>query len=131
MIKLYLKTIALVLLLSGFVLSVNYFAYTYYTTKGFNHINYILTKGTFSYIQSQLNKTPSTQWGSTLKKLKPSEVPLAKILPINSLELNKKEKASLLDGDIVITTGKQVQYSYFLYYGLFETFAYQRIGHSQ
>jgi len=131
MIKLYLKTLTIVILLAFLVLSANHFGYSYFTRKGFNHINRILSKGTFSYIQTILAKTPRSNWASALKKIQPSDVPLAKFLPIKSLALNKKNKLQLLNGSIVITTGKKIHYSYFLYYGLFETFAFQRIGNSQ
>lgn len=136
MIKLYLKTITLVILLSCLVLSVNHLGYSYFTTLGFKHINRILSTGTFSYLQTLLAKTPKSDWGSTLKKIQPPHVSLAKIVPIQSLkfrqlQLTEKDKTRLLDGNIVITTGLQIHFSYFLYYGLFETVALQRIGKSQ
>ncbi len=131
MTKLYLKTFILVIMLAISVLSVNHFTYSYFTTKDFNHINQFLTKGTFSYLQEQLAKIPQARWTSTLKKLQPKNIPLANIVPIESLKLSKKNKARLLNGSIVITKGEQIHYSYFLYYGLFETYSYQRIGQSQ
>jgi two-component system sensor histidine kinase RstB len=136
MIKLYLKTITLVIVVSLLVLSANQFVYSYLTTKGFNHINRILSTGTFSYIQKILAKTPRADWNYILKKIQPSDAPLAKIVPIKYLQHNKalklgrKDQGDLLDGKIVITTGLQIHYAYFLYYGLFETYAFQRIGNS-
>jgi len=137
MIKLYLKTITLVVALAFIVLSANQFFYSYFTTKGFTHINRILSTGTFSYVQKILAKTPRSNWNSTLKQIQPSDASLAKIVPIEYLQhnknvkLDKKDKTDLLDGKIVITTGLQIHYSYFLYYGLFETYAFQRIGNSE
>ena len=136
MIKLYLKTITLVIVISFLVLATNQFVYSYLTTKNFAHINRILSTGTFSYIQKILAKTPRSKWNSTLKRIQPSNAPLAKIVPIQylqqnkDLQLNKKDQTNLLDGKIIITKGLQIHYSYFLYYGLFETYAFQRIGNS-
>ena len=137
MIKLYLKTITLVIVISFLVLATNQFVYSYLTTKGFTHINRILSTGTFSYIQKILEKTPRSDWDSILKKIQPSDAPLAKIVPIKylqhnkALKLDRKDQTDLLDGKIVITTGLQIHYSYFLYYGVFETYAFQRIGNSE
>lgn len=132
MLKLYLKAILTVIILSFAVLSINHFGYSYFTTKGFNQINKTLAQGTFSYIQTLLAKTPPSNWPSTLEKIQPKNQPKVKIIPIKILNLSDKNRAALLNGKIIITagSGEKAKQRYFLYYGLIETFALQRISNS-
>lgn len=130
MTKLYLKTLTIVIFLTYLILSVYQFGFSYFTKENFNSINQLVSKGTFSYLQTILSKTPQSNWASALKKLQPSDEPLVKIHPIESLQLNKKEKLRLLDGNIVFLYGKKFHFIYFLYYGIFESFAVQRISNS-
>ncbi len=131
MIKLYLKTLTIVILLIYLVSSMYQFGFSYFTKENFNSINQLISKGTFSYIQTMLEKTPKSDWTSALTKLQPSGGPQAKILPIKSLQLNKKDKLQLLNGNIVFDSPKKFNFIYFLYYGVFENFALQRIAKSQ
>lgn len=131
MIKLYLKTLTIVILSIFLVLLIYQFGFSYLTKENFNSINRLVSKGTFFYIQTMLEKTPQSNWASALAKLQPSDAPLAKILPIKSLPLNKNDKSQLLDGNIVFSSGKKFHFIYFLYYGRFEGFALQRIAKSQ
>ena len=131
MIKLYLKTGILAIVLTFFVLAAYQFGFSYFTKANYNSINRLISKGTFSYLQTTLEKIPTSDWASTLKKLQPNDMPPAKILPMKSLSLNKKEASRLLDGNIVFTSGENFNFIYFLYYGIFENFALQRIGKSQ
>src|SRR3990167_4691347 len=130
MIKLYLKTLAIVIVLTCLMLSMYQFGFSYFTRDNFNSINRLISKGTFSYIQATLAKTPESNWESAIKKLQPSDTPLAEILSIKSLQLNKKDKSQLLNGNIVFSYEKKFHFSYFLYYGMFESFALQRIEKS-
>lgn len=131
MIRLYLKTLTIVIVLTYLVLSMYQFGFSYFTRDNFNSINRLVSKGTFSYIQTILAKTPRSNWESTLKKLQPSNIPLAKILPIKYLQLNKKDSSRLLDGSVVFSYGGKFHFSYFLYYGMFESSGLQRIGKSK
>ncbi len=131
MIKLYLKTLTIVILLIYFVLSVYQIGFSYITKENFNSINQLISKGTFSYLQKILEKTPESDWASTVTQLQPSDASPAKILPINSLPLNEKDKLQLLNGNIVFKSEKNFHFIYFLYYGVFESFGLQRIGKSQ
>lgn len=131
MIKLYLKTLTIVIVLTVLVLSMYQFGFSYFTKDNFNSINRLISKGTFSYIQAILAKTPKSNWKSTLKRLQPKSTPLAKILPINSLQLSKNDKLRLLNGNVVFESEKYFHFIYFLYYGIFDSFAMQRVGNSQ
>lgn len=130
MIKLYLKTLTIVIVSIILVLSLYQFGFWYLTKGNFNSINQLVSKGTVSYIQTMLEKTPESDWASALAKLRPSDAPLAKIVPIQSLQLTNKDKLQLLNGNIVFSPGGKFHFSYFLYYGRFESFAIQRIAKS-
>lgn len=131
MLKLYLKTLAMVIFLTCFILFAYQYGFSFFIKENFNSINQLTSKGTFSYLQSMLAKTPESEWASTLKKLQPNDAPPAEIVPIQSLQLNKKANLQLLNGNIVFLFEKKFHFQYFLYYGIFEGFAVQRIGNSQ
>ncbi len=131
MIKLYLKTLTIVIVLTVLVLSMYQFGFSYFTKDNFNSINRLISKGTFSYIQAMLARTPKSNWESTLKKLQPKNTPVAKILPIHSLQLSRNDRLNLMNGSIVFESEKYFHFVYFLYYGVFDSFAMQRIGTSQ
>lgn len=131
MTRLYFKTISIVITLIFLIVFLYQVGFSYFTQKNFDSINQIITQGTFSYIQEKLKNTPKSQWDSILKKLQPSDTPAAKIIPIESLILNKKDKTQLLNGKIVYTYGEKFHFIYFLYYGIFESFALQRIDNTQ
>lgn len=98
--------------------------------------NIMLSAGTFAYIQNILKNTPEKNWKSKLKQLQPSNISKAEILPIHQilndseLKLSSTNQKMLLNGKLITTTGLQTHYSYFLYYGKFETYALQRINNS-
>lgn len=131
MIKLYLKTLSIVILLTYLVSSAYQYGFSYFTKENFNNINRLLSRGTFFYIQTILAKTPKSDWPSALKNLQPSDGQLAKILPIKSLQLNHKDKLRLLNGNIIFSSGEKLHFIYFLYYGVFQSFALQRIAKSE
>lgn len=130
MIKLYLKTLAIIIFFTLLVIFVYQSGFSYLTKENFNRINQLTSKGTFSYIQTIFAKTPESKWTSTLKKLQPGDEQ-AKIIPVESLMLNRKDKTQLFNGNIVFLPDEKFHFLYFLYYGIFEGFAVQRIAGSQ
>lgn len=127
MIKLYLKTIAAVILLLCFILSGYYLGLTYLITESVAEINRLLSKGAMSYIQSVLIKNPQAEWEPALKKIQPTGSNSAKIIPIDSLHLSAKNKELLMAGKIIFLQSKNY---IFLYSVIVEHFAIQRIGGS-
>ena len=108
MIKLYLKTLSIVLVATCLVLFIYHLSFSYFTEENFNSINRLISKGTFSYFQTVLKKTSQSKWESAVAILQPNDEPAAKILPIKSLQLSKKDKLQLFKGNIVPTLLKHV-----------------------
>lgn len=128
MAKLYVKTLSIVILLVFLIILSYHFIFSYMTRYNFNNINRLLSKGTLSYIQGQLANAPYSTWKNTLNKIQPPAGPPIEILSMNQLKLSEKNNSQLLNGDVIYTSETKFQFIYFLYYGIFENFALQRIG---
>lgn len=125
MLQLYLKTIAAAILLLAFILSSYFLGFSYFAQQSETEINQLLSKGTLEYVQSVLSTKDKLEWQSTVEKIRPLGSNSAKIISIDSLRLSNKNKSQLMDGKIIFLRGKNY---IFLYYGVVETFAIQRIG---
>ena len=78
-----------------------YLLYYATLTYGNNTNDTLRTSGIFHFVQSQLAKTPSSQWQQQLKELAPEKSHTQlNIIPINSLPLTARQKQRLLSGKI-------------------------------
>src|SRR3990167_4221690 len=123
---LYIKTLSAVIFLLIILLPCIYLWFGFLYKNSDLDINKFLSEGSLTYIENILMKTPKNNWQTILNNLSPKNS-VATIISFDTLPLNKKQKAQLLQGKAIYIHGANYL---FLYYGTERTFVYKRIGNT-
>src|SRR3990167_4715008 len=123
---LYIKTLSAVIFLLIILLPGIYLWFGFLYKQSDFDINKFLSEGSLNYIENILTKAPQNNWQTILNNLSPKNS-VATIVSIDTLPLNKKQKAQLLQGKTIYIHGPNYL---FLYYGTERTFVFKRIGNT-
>ncbi len=125
MIRLFIKTVLLALLLLIVSLLGYYYGYDILQKRHLQNVESILTNGSLSIIEQQLAKRPEAQWQSYINQLQKQVSLPIDLSTIKTTKLPPVEKQRLIAGHTIFIFGKDW---YFLFYGEPAQTAYKRIA---
>ncbi|GEM_PF-5563979 len=123
MIKLYLKTVVIAIILLSLSIVVYFSGYNYIMNTGTQKIDLILDQGGFAEIQRALAKTPKVQWQEELDKLSLLAGRKISITKIADIDLISSQREAIYRNEIIFKGSDWI----FLNYVALDTDVYQRI----
>ena len=115
MIKLYLKTLSISLIITLLLLGSLYSLFFIFLAQVRLNVNKLLVQGDFAVIQQKLAQSPSEQWDNILYSLQAPDRPPAEITSIETLTLSFEQKVRLNQRQVIFTSRPS---ELFLNYGL-------------